>query len=353
MSRLFCTIITKNYLAWARALARSLREHVPDAEIVAYLLDPIEGWFDPAQQPFEVRQAEELLEPALYRSMCFYYTPTELSCAMRPFVHQRLLARPEVSELYYFDSDMMVTHSLEVVFEQMQDCQVLLTPHTRQPVPPELDRRPPLEQTLLRYGLYNGGFLGLRPGADSAAMLSWWGDHLVRKCFCDYRGFYLDQLWLNLIPLLFKQCKVADLPGANLGYWNIHEAPDTVPLFIHFSGWNPQQPAEVGLFFPDCRPVPAFQVWGPRFRALLDKEGWDESCRYPYTYSCYLDGERIAGFERRLYFELTEAGQWPGADPFAERQFLQRYLNLGPRLLRRSARILRRMADKLESWTKP
>src|SRR4051812_9000390 len=47
-----CTIIAKNYLAAARVLAQSFHEQHPSARCHVLVIDEIEDYFDPAQEPF-------------------------------------------------------------------------------------------------------------------------------------------------------------------------------------------------------------------------------------------------------------------------------------------------------------
>ena len=57
---LFCTIVAKNYLARARVLARSLREHHPQSPFEVLVVDDPEGLFDPGRESFRVRVLEDL-----------------------------------------------------------------------------------------------------------------------------------------------------------------------------------------------------------------------------------------------------------------------------------------------------
>jgi hypothetical protein len=70
-------------------------------------------------------------------------------------------------------------------------------------------------------------------------------------------GFFVDQNWLNLVPLFFKSVKVVRHPGYNVAYWNMHERElsvidgrffinETHPLvFFHYSGYNYLEPKSI------------------------------------------------------------------------------------------------------------
>jgi hypothetical protein len=49
-----CTIVAKNYLSFARVLARSFHAHHPDLPFFVLLADEVDGYFDPAQEPFQL-----------------------------------------------------------------------------------------------------------------------------------------------------------------------------------------------------------------------------------------------------------------------------------------------------------
>ena len=57
-TRAICTIVSKNYLAHARTLARSLREIDADAKVFVCLVDLFAGAIDPASEPFELIRRE-------------------------------------------------------------------------------------------------------------------------------------------------------------------------------------------------------------------------------------------------------------------------------------------------------
>ena len=48
-----CTIVSKNYLSYARVLARSFLDHHPGGRFFVLLVDRIDGHFDASAEPFE------------------------------------------------------------------------------------------------------------------------------------------------------------------------------------------------------------------------------------------------------------------------------------------------------------
>src|SRR5688500_6920555 len=79
-----CTIVLINYLTHARTLARTFLHHHPEGRVFVLLVDEIDGYFDPAGEPFTTILARELNIPN-FSTMAFRYTVLELNTAVKPF----------------------------------------------------------------------------------------------------------------------------------------------------------------------------------------------------------------------------------------------------------------------------
>src|ERR1700722_4405565 len=116
--RAVCTILTRNYFAFSRTLFQSAREQHPDIKCYGLVIDGWEGCTSPEKEAVELVTLEQLNIPHL-RSLCFKYDVTELSAALKPFFLRFLLAQPGCSSALYFDSDILVTGSLEGLFDDL------------------------------------------------------------------------------------------------------------------------------------------------------------------------------------------------------------------------------------------
>jgi hypothetical protein len=76
-----CTIIAKNYVAHARVLATSLREHHPGATCYVLVIDDVERYIDPASEPFELVRPDQL-DIDDYEHMAAIYDVLELPGAV-------------------------------------------------------------------------------------------------------------------------------------------------------------------------------------------------------------------------------------------------------------------------------
>jgi hypothetical protein len=327
MSRCFVTAITRNYLADARALAMSIRRYDADAGIYVLCLDEPRPYFEPKNEPFRVLTLDEVL-PKEDRSLLFYYTAFELSCAIRAYLHKYVLERTAFGEWAFLDSDISVQSRLDPLFAEMTNgVSGLYTPHCLVPVPQLLVE--PGETSLLRLGVYNGGFLALKRSAEAAAFIEWYVARLKTFALVKDKGLYCDQLWLNLLPQYFPSMKCLQNPGANVAYWNIHERAITRRagayqsngeplLFFHFSQWRISRPHDLAWGRPVASgtDTEALAVLGAAYKEDLLASGFAHCRAWPYGYARFANGRTVTKPMRRSYYrECVERRQRTGS-PF-------------------------------------
>ncbi|MEW6603000.1 MAG: glycosyltransferase, partial [Nitrospirota bacterium] len=78
------TIASKNYLAFARTLLKSVKKHHDDIDLFLLLADECEGAFEREKESFIVMEAREL-DVSEFEKMAFMYSMVELNTAMKPF----------------------------------------------------------------------------------------------------------------------------------------------------------------------------------------------------------------------------------------------------------------------------
>jgi len=314
------TVSSKNNLASARVLFASLAKFHPDWRRVLLLADRVENCFDPAAEPFEVVQGEDL-NIAGFRHRAFAYDILSLNCSLKPAGLRFLLDVCRCERAFYFDSDILVTSSLRDVAASLDRHDIVLTPHLIHPLPDDGLR--PGEKHILKYGTYNAGFLALRRGDAADRFLDWWARHLQHDCrFSPEEGLFHDQKWLDLVPGIYgPRCLVLQDPGCNAGPWNLshrrlsRSATGTLragghPLvFFHFSGYSPEHPRrlERGNRW-------TWEALNETERTLFDeygrrvlKAGFHECRRWPYAYGRFSDGTPVHPAFRRLF----RAGMFP------------------------------------------
>lgn len=312
-----CTIVAKNYLAHARVLARSLREQHPDSTLTVLVLDGLDGYADPADEPFRVVTPYEIGCEA-FDEMSRRYTVLELSTAVKPWLLRTLLA--EDDHVVYLDPDIEVTAPLDELRSLAVEHGIVLTPHNLTPIP--RDNRIPSEESILVAGAYNLGFIALGQGEVADAFLDWWSERLETDCYADpATGRFVDQRWIDLVPSIWPSTHILRDPTYNLAYWNFHARrlefdDEGRPLvegrrvrFLHFSGYDPRHPERLSKYQdriefderPDVGRVA--DAYGKR----LLTEGFEETSSWPYGIAGPISSSAIKGVNVIGYLE-TESG---------------------------------------------
>lgn len=332
MAPVVCTIVAKNYLALAATLCESLLERHPAGECHVLVIDELaEGERELLSgRPFRLHFLEDLRIPRLC-DFRFRYNVTELSTAVKPVFLRHLFRECGVERVFYMDPDILVTGSLEALWRKFDDHDVLLTPHLDTDYPE--DGRFPNDAHILRSGIFNLGFIGVKRGENGGKFLDWWWDKLYYKCIVDHSaGYFVDQRFVDLAFVLFEGFHVERDPAYNAAYWNLHsrrigrgEGGWTVngaPLaFYHFSNYKLSRPREISGFqnrvsMEENRHLEALFA---EYRERLAGNGHAAWSKEPYRYDFFADGKRIPYLFRKLYRKiLTGKGV---EDPFDHRRY--------------------------------
>jgi hypothetical protein len=339
--RVVGTVITKSFLAHARTLAETLTEHNPDVELYVLLADRLDNYFDPSAEPFHLIQLEDLPEFDVVSQMCFYYTPFELCCALRGYLHEYIFHHTSAESWMFLDADIMIFHSLDQIFQQIEQSSIVLTPHLQNL--PTLPKNTNIEIIIITAGLYNAGFMGLKRSEETLKFITWFKERLQYYCFNDAaiehaRGLFVDQRWLDLVPLYFKAVSFLSNSGANLGHWNLYERQldfdshgkvvvNQEPLlFVHFSGWDISDPRRISKYNWLYEEQPMSSPWATLaecYRDKLLKNGYETTIQYSYAFSMFHDGTPITLPMRRAYYDEVVQGHAHEGSPFDLSNYLK------------------------------
>lgn len=320
-----CTIVSKNYFAYARTLYYSFREHNPDAQFFVLLVDENNGDIDFAQEPFEIIEASSLDIPN-FKRVAFRFDIMELNTNVKPAFLKHLLTNKGISRLLYLDPDILVYRQLEEAYNLLGTQNIVLTPHCISPID---DGLRPAEQDFLQTGVFNLGFIGVNDTLESLRFLDWWGLRCLTLGFNEPRtGLFVDQKWVNFAPCFFERVFILKHPGYNMAYWNLHERTlervgdrwvvnGEWPLaFYHFSGVafddNQQISRHQNRFDLLNRPdlVSVFE----EYRELLARNEIEKFKKRPYAYAIFSNSEYITQIARRLY--SVNESSFQATDPF-------------------------------------
>jgi len=337
---IICTVTTKNHIANVRTLAKTFIKYNPEGQVYVLLADKIDGYFEPSKEPFILIRLEDLPDQNDIKKLLFYYTPFELCNALRGNLHEYIYNKTDANRWLYIDADIMVCHSFKEIFEQLNDKSILLSPHRIKPS--DIKQTNPVETLLLRIGLYNSGFLGLKRSEETGKFIRWYKSRLIKFCFIDYiKGVFVDQLWLNFVPLYFRGVSFLTNPGANVGHWKLFESrltkkpdgtimvDDQPLLFMHFSGWDISSPNKVSKHaVMDGKNLSS--IWNELSESyrkeLLDNE-YESVSRYPYAFDHFKSGEVITTSMRRVYYDDLIRGKELQGSPFDQYAYFKERLS--------------------------
>jgi hypothetical protein len=313
------TIGSRNYLAQAVTLMLSLAQNDPLVRRVLVVSDGVpEGLSDdPALAGVALHDGAAYCDDLA--AMAAYYEPIELNTAIKPFVLRALLAEPGATTVTYLDPDIVVYRPLERVRAVLDSAGIALTPHLTAPLPgPAL----PNDLGILRSGVYNLGFIGLRAGPEAIAFADWWAGHCRYDCRVAFdEGLFTDQRWVDMAPGFFDSIALLRDPAHNLAYWSLpgHQVGggpgvwevDGQPLvFFHFSGFDPARPDLLSRHQTRTEVEPGSPLaailadYGRRLQA----NGYGRWSATPYGFLAFADGRRITGLMRRCLLDQARSG---------------------------------------------
>lgn len=318
----FATIVSPNYLAYARVLRDSLALHAPDAQFHVLVV----GRDDAATRAAVAKAglpaifaAELGLEG--FEQLAYKFDIVEFNTALKPSFLKWLFARG-FEQVVYLDPDISLYQAPKPITDALDGAEIVLIPHSRAPV---MDGLRPSDIDFLRTGAYNLGFIALRRGRESFALLDWWEDRCLSHGFNDPGfGTFVDQKWLDLAPSYFDSVHILKHPGCNVAYWNLHERHlsrdvsglrvDDAPLvFFHFSGVDANAPTLLSRHQNRHVPAPGsvLQELVREYCARLLQAGHAEWSGLAYGFSSLDDGTPITPLMRRAACAATIDARTP------------------------------------------
>ncbi len=326
------TIVSNNYLHFARTLLQSVARHHPQARrycvIVDVDLEPAAALHD----EFQLLSIGELDLPD-GDDFLFQYTVLELNTAVKPWALQHLLKAGH-DRVIYIDPDIQLYRPMDEVTGLLasESAQIVLTPHLLAPIE---DDAHPGELDIRRAGTYNLGFCAVRNTPDTLRFLVWWQGKLRRDCVVAHdRGVFVDQSWVDLVPGLFDRVAILRHPGYNVAYWNLAQRqfsgqPGDFPgyrvngqplVFFHFSGLNPLSPGKLSKhqsrYTLESTPVQVQSLVADYCERVIGN-GIDAYGKLPYGFGCFQDGSAITDAQRARFRTGASLRRQSAGKPFA------------------------------------
>ncbi len=242
-----CTIVTSDYLHYALTLNESLLNFQTLPIYILIVDDKIDE--SPIKEQFpniHFLSLEDISKSDIANKIISKYKGVyedALRWSLKSVLASYLLDKYE--KVLVLDCDLCFYNDYNFLFEELEMNNVLLTPHWRNSDP----YSPHNSFDLLFYsGLFNAGFLAVNKKGKE--VMDWWAMCCEYKCEINIqKGHYVDQTYLNLMPIYFENVKTLRHKGCNISEWNRTECKRTqmsngqtwinekYPIvFIHFTG---------------------------------------------------------------------------------------------------------------------
>jgi hypothetical protein len=238
----FCTIITADYLPFAKVLHASLQKNVPGTSLQVLVIDKNDFT---SHQSFTIHSIDNVITSPVAKGIYKKYAhtnPDHFRWALKPVFISYLLQNG-FDKVIFADPDIYFVNNFGFLFEELESNNILLTPHWANLNPMKNEGS---LFDVLRDGLFNAGFIGANKKGIEA--INWWSE------MCHYKiekknelGLFDDQKYLDILPAQFPDVKILKHQGCNLASWNVETSKresingkliinqQFEPIFIHFS----------------------------------------------------------------------------------------------------------------------
>lgn len=325
--RAACTIVSANYFAFARTVAKSFRLQHPKDEFFILIVDRRSEIVDEAARAdgLQLLYVEDL-QIEDFRSVSFRYDILELNTGVKPTFLKHIL-NMGFDKVIYLDPDIYVYGSLDFIYERLESSNIVVTPHATAPI---VGLESPTDEEFSSIGVFNLGFVAVNAASEARRFLDWWEGRCLQFGYCEYQtGLFVDQKWIDLAPCYFDGLYILKHKGCNVAHWNFQErvieeqaggwSVSGVPLaFFHFSGIDVAADSQISKHRkitladkPELRPL--FES----YRKNVRENEHSKFITIPYGFGRFSNGKPISLIARRMYsIHLSELA---GTDPFDSR----------------------------------
>jgi lipopolysaccharide biosynthesis glycosyltransferase len=238
----FCTIITSDYIPFAKVLLHSLEKSEQGIRLQVLVIDEDDLT---SSDGITFHSIKTIADSPLGKSIVEKYAPLNpdhFRWALKPLFLFYLLQNG-FDKAIYIDPDIYFVNKFDFLFEKLDQSDILLTPHWSNTDP--LVHEDELYHVLLD-GVFNAGFIAANSKGSKA--IYWWAQACHFKMEKNRRlGLFDDQKYLDILAVHFENVEVLRHKGCNLASWNIDTCKREIvdgklmingqfePVFIHFT----------------------------------------------------------------------------------------------------------------------
>lgn len=209
----FCTVLNIGYLAKGLALHQSLVNSKAKFHLYIFAFDDDtyqilsdKNIVDTTIFRLSIIESEALLKVKSSRSLAEY------CWTCKPFILKHCLIEFNLNECTYVDGDLYFYNNPEILFTEMGNNSVLITPHNYYPL---YDRS-------ATSGIYCAQLVSFKNTPQGNYVLNWWAGACLKWCSSTYEdGKWADQKYLDSWPYMFDGVHICREVTAGLAPWNI------------------------------------------------------------------------------------------------------------------------------------
>jgi hypothetical protein len=318
MNKCVFTICAKNYLAQALTLKESFQRYNDEIDFYIFLADLCDDQLRKEIQNLIILDCAIIPK---WKEMAFKYDVIEFSTSIKPFCINYLFDKYE--KIIYLDPDIYVTASLNIVFNWLNDKDMVITPHYNHIA---IEYSGAVSENALSFvGIYNLGFMAIKNSEKGIEIIKWWMKRLEDNCYIDRNtAQHVDQRWIDFLPAFFTDdILISHHQGCNVAIWNIHERElilkngtylvrDLVKndikelLFFHFSGFDPFNKKIFNRRHPEYN-IEVYPSFIPIIEEYVNKiysNNYDVFSKQKYAFDYFTNDIKILPINRRIYRTL-------------------------------------------------
>jgi SAM-dependent methyltransferase len=343
------TIITSNYINQALTLHSYIKENEPTASHLILIISESDCMPKDLPEGPEWICWDVIYDKETRLRLASEFIPFELTCVTRGRFHHYLATQRNFDKWIMLDTDIGVLTKLDPVWEALDSGFIVLTPHSTKPV--STQQAIPHEANLLKYGLFNGGVVGMKRSETAKQASKWLSERLelYGHSYAHRKGNglpgchdfeFADQIWLNLMYLYFgAESTVLGKETWNLGHWNLHQGDLELRggeayfngervLIAHFSGLPLKENLDKVSSHSQLYTENRSQAWAIMAAEYLDRleSTKARSSSIPYSYSSIQPGHtgedkkaappvstsHLKGSSKRVLRKVTSGLRSPG-----------------------------------------
>jgi hypothetical protein len=295
-----CSAISAVEIPHAWEMAKSVKEHMPNAKVVICL---VEKTMHPTIQecPYfdKVLLAKDLSFqwPSFDRIIFKYNAKEGISSLKGQLLFDLYTIYAKEDYFFYIDAKMKIMSPCSELLNMFDHHSILFTPVQLYPSC-DIDH----EHELLNEGTFDNGFIGLKRSENTTKFFEWFSERLTRFYEDPYKGQEIDKKFLNLAMAGFDVYIIRH-PGYNVGVWNLHERKMTTDAN--------------GKIFVLGNPLRIFNYKGLESWQIESKETKLQIDESTWSYDFFHSGEKISR-ETKVHYRQNVSNYDSFGDLFAE-----------------------------------